>query len=127
MKKIFLFFMIFGTAQLCAAQEINAPGTSNTVGDAFATFAALVAVIPVVTEALKRLLFPSGKGLGVQLLSWGTGIVLTVAGWALDLGFLSGLSIWLTLLYGAGASLAANGVFDAGIVTALFDLIKPKK
>ena len=121
--------MAFGVAFLCAAQEAPSPPPSpppdNPVAGAFVTFAALVAVIPVVTEFLKEILsIKPGGGIWTQVLSWATGILLTLAGWFLDLGFLSGLSAWLALLYGAGASLAANGVFDTQIITAIFSLFK---
>lgn len=117
--------MAFGAALLCAAQEASPPPPVNPVAEAFATFAALVAVIPVVTEFLKKILsIKPGGGIWTQVLSWATGILLTLAGWFLDLGFLSGLSAWLALLYGAGASLAANGVFDTQIITAIFSLFK---
>lgn len=117
--------MAFGVALLCAAQEAPSPPQVNPVVEAFTTFAALVAVIPVVTEFLKKILsVKPGGGIWTQVLSWATGILLTLAGWLLDLGFLSGLSVYLALLYGAGASLAANGVFDTQIITAIFGLFK---
>ena len=44
--------------------------------------------------------------------------------WLLNLGILETLSFWPAMAIGAGASLAANGVFDTGIVTALLKLLK---
>ncbi|MDR1381767.1 MAG: hypothetical protein LBJ47_09870 [Tannerella sp.] len=128
MKKFFLLAIMFlGVALYGAAQTGDVPATDNPVAGAFTTFAMLVAVIPVVTEFVKKLLpGENGSGFWMQALSWSVGVMVTVFGWLLNLGFLSGLSIWMALLYGLGASLAANGVFDTHIITALFDLFTSK-
>ena len=98
------------------------------VGDFFGlgTFAALVAVIPVVVELFKRL-FPKMSHLGNQIFSWGIGLVITAVCWLFHFGFLAGLEWWMMLLYGAGASLAANGVFDVGFISGIFDKIFKKQ
>jgi hypothetical protein len=94
----------------------------NPLDGIFGTFFALVAFIPVAVQFLRRFLFPKATGLGIQIFSWVAGLIITMAGWLLNLGFLDGLSIWMALLYGAGASLAANGIFDTGLITAIFKL-----
>ena len=91
----------------------------------FETFLALVAFIPVIVQFFRKLL-PSLSGLPVQIFSWAIGIVITIIGWLLHLGFLDGIPIWQALLYGAGASLAANGIFDTGIIQAIFGLFIKK-
>lgn len=99
---------------------------ANQPDKIFETFFTLVAFIPIVVQFLRKLIIPNSKGLGVQIFSWVIGIAITIIGWLLHLGFLDGISIWLALLYGAGASLAANGVFDTGIITAIFSLFEKK-
>jgi len=99
--------------------------TKSAFGGIFETFLALVAFIPVVVQFFRKLL-PNLSGLGVQIFSWTIGIIITIAGWLLHLGFLDGIPIWQALLYGAGASLAANGIFDTGIITAIFGLFIKK-
>jgi hypothetical protein len=127
MKKLLLLVFLFSAVAFVSHGQGEVGEALNPVSGAFATFAALTAVIPLATEFLKRILFKDGAGgFAVQLLSWITGIVLTLFGWWLGLGFLSDMSLWMALLYGLGASLAANGVFDTDIITALFDLLRFK-
>jgi hypothetical protein len=97
-----------------------------TLDEIFGTFIALIAFIPIAVQFLRKLLFPNTIGLPIQIFSWFVGLAITVAGWALNLGFLDGLSIWMALLYGAGACLAANGIFDTGLITAIFGLFEKK-
>ena len=92
----------------------------------FSTFLALAAFIPLAVQFLRGRLIPDAAGIWVQLFSWAVGMAITLAGWLLGLGFLDGLSLWTALLYGVGACLAANGVFDTGVVTALFGWLDRK-
>lgn len=94
---------------------------------AFATFAALVAAIPFVVQAIKKLI-PSieSSSLATQIVSWVTGLAVTMIGWAFHLGFLNDLEWWMALLYGLGASLAANGIFDTGFIEWFIGLFKKK-
>ena len=101
------------------------PRSFDTV---FTTFVALVASIPVVVEFLKNL-FGKTKATpdwAVQVFSWGTGIIMTMFGWFLHLGFLDGLTWYWALIYGFGASLAANGVADTKIIEWIFSLFRRK-
>jgi len=92
----------------------------------FSTFLALVAFIPVAVQFLRKRLIPNATSIWVQVFSWVVGIAITLSGWLLHLGFLDGLSIWLALLYAFGACLAANGLFDTGLITDLFGLFGKK-
>jgi hypothetical protein len=107
------------------AQEVVNPGNPPEVGWGFETFATLTAlvtvVIPFVVEILKRFV-PGAPSLVKQVLSWLVGVAVAFAGWGFGLGFLSGLSWHIVLLYGLGSGLIANGVFDTGIVTYLLGL-----
>ena len=94
----------------------------------FATFWALVAAISVGVEFLKNL-FGKTRATpdwAVQVFSWGTGIIMTMFGWVLHLGFLDGLTLYWSLIYGFGASLAANGVADTKIIEWIFSLFRRK-
>jgi len=137
MKHLFLILMLlfagaFATTVIAAPADnppqpdeaVYSPDiiTTDSLTDAFQTFFALVAFIPLVVHFFRRLILPNATGLTVQIFSWAIGLVVTLVGWILHLGFLDGLSIWLALLYGAGACLAANGVFDTGLITAIFGL-----
>ena len=92
----------------------------------FGTFAALAAAIPFFVQAIKRLI-PNASSLVIQIVSWFTGIAITMFGWLFNLGFLADLTWYIALLYGLGASLAANGVFDTGIITQIISFFFKKK
>ena len=108
--------------------DVPEPGAvvPKTIDGIFETFFSLVAFIPVAVQLLRKVFMPYAKGLEVQIFSWAVGILITIAGRLLNLGFLAELSIWTAMLYGVGASLAANGVFDTGIITAIFGLFGKK-
>lgn len=93
---------------------------------AFTTFAGLVAIIPFIVEGMKKI-FKSINPVVIQITSWVTGIVITMFGWAFHLGFLNGLEWWQALLYGLGVSLAANGIFDTGLIEWIVGLFAKKK
>lgn len=101
------------------------PGAFET---AFTTFVALVAAIPVVVEFLKNLFGKTKETPDwlVQLLSWVTGLIMTIFGWYFNLGFLSEVTWYWALVYGFGASLAANGVADTQIIQWIFSLFRKK-
>jgi hypothetical protein len=80
------------------------------------SFAALVALIPFVVEAFKRL-FRLKNSKVIQVVSWITGLGVTALIWAFDVGFVSGLPWYQMLIVGLFASLAANGVYDIGLYT----------
>lgn len=94
----------------------------NDAGNMFVTFATLIGATWGLTELIKTI--PNFPKWAVQLTSWLTGIWLSVAGWALSLGFLAGLIWWEALLWGLGASMVANSVADAQTVQTLIELIK---
>lgn len=89
----------------------------------FATMTALVAAIPVVTQAIKKIINKDLPSWVNQVLSWGVGIVLCMFGWFFDLGCLDALNWWQALLVGFGTSLAANGVFDISLIKWILNLI----
>lgn len=96
--------------------------------EVFTTFAALVGAIPLVVEAIKKLINKtrSTPNIMIQILSWVTGVALALIGWYFDLGFLAEIEWGMALLYGLGASLAANGVADTKIIQWIFSLLAKK-
>jgi hypothetical protein len=127
MKVLMLMVIMLLPTTLLFAQDSSGeiPGAFET---AFTTFVALVAAIPVVVEFLKSMFKVNDQTPSwvVQLLSWGTGLIMTMFGWFLHLGFLDGLTWYWALIYGFGASLAANGVADTQIIQWIFSLFKKK-
>ena len=102
------------------------PSDTSVFDNIYMSLAGLAAGIVFVTEIVLRLL-PDVHGLLKHIISWAVGIAITLAGWLLDLGFLSGLVWYLALLYALAASLIANGVADTGLVQWLIGLPSPKQ
>lgn len=134
-KMVLMFMLILGTGLALFAQ--GAEGTDLAVPTfdimgIFATFGALVAAIPLLVEMLRKLLTQTGgkltqtEKLILQIVSWVVGVALAFFGWYFNLGFLSGLTWYYVLMYGVGASLAANGVADTKLIKALFALFQKK-
>jgi len=124
MKKfLFLMMLLLLSAVSVPLMAQTADGSVDLTGG-FATFAALAALTTVVTEIVKKTL-TSASGLAIQIMSWVIGILLTIAGWLLNLGFLNGLLWWEMLLYAIGISLTANGIFDFSFLTGLLGKKKP--
>jgi len=123
-----LAFMLISSVTLFAQGVGEIPVPLENYAEAFATFAALVGVIPIVTEFLKRILGANSTTPNalIQTLSWVVGIVLTMFGWWFQLGFLQGIEWYSALLWGFGASLAANGVADTKIIQWIFSLFVKK-
>lgn len=131
-----MLVLILGTGLALFAQGVE--GTELAVPQLdlmgmFTTFGALVAAIPILVETLRKLLTNTGgkltqtEKLILQITSWVIGILLAFFGWYFGLGFLTGLPWYYVLMYGIGASLAANGVADTKLIKALFALFLKKK
>ncbi len=114
MKKLILL-MVFG---LISFGTFAQDGGSFEPDSLFTTFVTLVAGIPFIVEAVKGVFNPKDRLL-TQLISWGTGIAVTMFGWWFGIGFLHGLLWWNALIIGVFASLAANGVYDTNFYTWL--------
>lgn len=117
-----LVLFLFSFVSATFAAVTGDVGSGVDYGSVFATFASLVAAIPFVTEALKGLLHITSP-VARQIISWLVGVALAMFAWWLGLGFLDGSLWWVALIYGLAASLAANGVFDTGLIEWLVGLI----
>lgn len=82
-------------------------------------------VTPLLTNAINSLVKLSGKA--VQILSWVTGILLSLVGYYFNLGMFSEVEIWQALLIGLGAGLISNGLFDIGLVKSILKMVGAKK
>jgi len=144
MKK-FLFCLVsvlalalFGAPALLAqgAEMLATPIAQEApfnIVDAFQTFGSLVLAIPIIVEFLKKYLTQTGGQFTdrekwvVKIASWITGLILAFGGWLLGLGFLAGLAWYYVLMYGVGASLAANGVASTKLIQAIFAIFIKKR
>lgn len=120
-------FMLLSTAVLFA-QGGDSPELPSDLSEVFTTFLTLVAVIPVIVEFIKAAISKTEhtNNTLILIISWGAGLVVTMFGWFFGLGFLEGIEWYYALLYGFGASLAANGVADTKIIQWIFSLFIKK-
>lgn len=121
MKK-FVKYLMAVLALFVAIPLFAADGLPINPERLFASFALLVAGIPLIVETVKGLLKPDSKTV-IQIISWVTGVAVTMCGWWLNLGFLDGLLWWNALAIGFFASLAANGVYDTGFYEWLLKVL----
>ena len=123
MKKLLSILAIM----MCATTIVSAqePTSSGGFESFFTTFAALVAAIPIVVEFIKKLIGKTSetKNIYVQIISWITGLALTMVGWFMNLGFLAEIDLVQALIYGVGASLAANGIADTKLIQNIIKTI----
>jgi hypothetical protein len=118
-----MFLMLIGfVAFPMIAQEVEPPGNWGDVIDNFGlwfgTLGGIAALTVFVGGVLNGLLKVT-KTFVKQLVAWIVAILLAVIANLVNLGFLAGSTWLMTILYGFGAGLVANGIFDVAIVKAL--------
>ena len=126
MKTLLKFFSVAFTMLFVFVLSAKAQVFSDVTNfdSYFENFGMFVLALPFVVEFVKRQMLPTLTGLGLQILSWSAGIFLSFIGWALKLGMFENLVWWQALSIGAFATLAANGVFDSGVITWFLKKIK---
>jgi hypothetical protein len=60
----------------------------------------------------------------IQIFSWAIGIILSLAGWYVELGIFAGVTSMTAAAIGFGISLVANGIYDSEFIEAI---LKTKK
>lgn len=92
------------------------------ITDYFVSLVALVPLVILITDFLKRWL-KIEKTWIKQVLSWVISLVLCLIGMWFNLGIFADFSLIVTLAYGIATGLVANGVFDIELVKTLLDFI----
>ena len=118
MNKILLTLAFMFSYVACIFAQGELPEETVDYAANFATFAGVVGVTAVVTEFIKKLFKVEPSEWVQRIISWVIGI---------GLGMFEGLDWWQALLWGFGAGLASNGVFDSGLIEWLFGLFTKKK
>jgi len=130
MKKMLLILSLILMPLMAFGVEPEVPDTWTEVimnfNTWFATLAGVAAVTVFIAGAVIQFLGVQRKWLK-QLTSWIIAILLVVAGNIFDLGFSAGFPWLTTILYGFGAGLVANGIFDIEVVQAILEYLNLKK
>lgn len=133
MKKfMFVLFLVLAIPVVIFAQtEIPIPGTVMDVLTNFTvwagSFLSVVGLTIFVTATVLKIFNVTGSGLK-QLISWGTGAVIVILLAVFHIGFAKDLLWYGIAAYGVAVSLAANRLFDIGLlqsILAMFKLTKP--
>lgn len=100
----------------------------NSIEWSFLFFGILTIIILVTTEIVLRKIgvTKSEPDFHIQALSWVIGGLISIIGNIFNIGFFSGLHWYWALIYGFGASLAANGLADTKIIKKIFLLFNKK-
>jgi len=125
MKKLLMLFVIlfiftgvaFGQGGILGDIDIN------TV---FASLAG-VAAGSVFISALLIKWFKATKSWVKQLISWVAPVAIFVAGNLLNIGFMAEFTWLMTFVYGLGAGLVSNGLFDIELVQAILAVLHLEK
>jgi len=89
----------------------------------FGTLAGFAAVT-VFLGSVVTSLFKITKSVWKQIVAWAVAIVLCLVGNLVNFGLLSEATLLQTLVYGLGAGLVANGIFDVSIVQLILQYLK---
>ena len=80
----------------------------------FVSFGSVLGAVYVITNLLKRFVHRPW----IQVASWLVGILISLAGWYLQLGVFEDMTWMFALVTGFMVSLAANGIYDTQLLEA---------
>ena len=131
MKKLmFVFALVLLPFALMAQTEIPLPGDVMDVLTNFtvwvSSFLGITGITIFLTATVIKLFSVTGSGLK-QLISWGTGAVLVILLSVLHIGFAKDLLWYGVLAYAVAVSLAANRLFDIGLLQSILSMFKLTK
>ena len=113
--------LLVGTVALLA-QDVEPPADWTALIEGFSvwfgTFAGLAAAATFLSGVVNGLVKAQNKFLR-QALAWVVGIALAALGNIVNVGFLAEAPWLMTIVYGLGAGLAANGLFDVTLIRAI--------
>lgn len=129
-KLLILFSLILLPLALLAQTEIPVPGdvmdVLTNIGIWVGTLTGVTGLTIFLTALVLKLFKVTGSGLK-QLISWGLGFLLIVALNLLHIGFAKELLWYGVLAYGIAVSLAANRLFDIGLLQSILEMFKLTK
>jgi len=127
MKKFLILFLTMFMALPLIAQVVDPPTdiieVITNLDGFMGTLVGLAGLAIFISGLVIQLLSVTNK-IWKQVISWLVPILLAlVLGVWLNIGFLAEETIWVGLLYGLGAGLVSNGLFDIPFVKALLTYI----
>ncbi len=89
----------------------------------FGSLAGIAAITTFLAALLNGLLKVTKKYVK-QLVAWAVAIILLVGANLMNYGFAAEFSILKSIIYGLGAGLVANGIFDVPIVKSILNVVE---
>lgn len=115
MKKIFfLCILLFALALPVIAQSTGASPPVVELAIDLSTVAGVAAFTLLVAGWIKTAFKLEGKF--ARWVSWAVAIIVSIAGWKFNIGLFEPLTWWVSLLYGFGVGLIANGIYSSETV-----------
>jgi hypothetical protein len=108
-----LFLMVLVSSALPVFAAGESPPTLSLIFD-ISTIAGVAALTLIIAGYAKTWLKIEGKW--ARWVSWIVSIIISLICWALNIGLYEPLSLPVTLVYGLGVGLVANGIFTAELV-----------
>lgn len=140
MKKLVQLLMVLLFAVIVSAitplqllaQEVGEEITQINFKESFESLPALAAFVLIATGWIAQLIIKLKWDLKLeaiskgwkQYLSWGTGLLLSVAGYLLQWGLFYGVPWYYIFIYGLTAALIANGLFKWELLKTVLEAIK---
>ena len=129
MKKILILGVLFMCVLMAplAAQEVEPPDNVLDVIthlDMYLGSLAGLAAVAAFFSAMVNGFLKVTKGLVKQLVAWGVSIVIIVAADIANFGFVADFPIIKAVVYGLGAGLIANGIFDIPFIKTILDKVE---
>ncbi|HOJ19612.1 MAG TPA: hypothetical protein PLT92_13705 [Ignavibacteriaceae bacterium] len=139
MKKLYPLFIVilivlalFTISVPVFAQEVGEEISQVNFKDSFESLPALSAFVLIATGWIAQLIIKLKWDLKLeaiskgwkQYLSWGTGLLLSVAGYLLQWGLFYGAPWYYIFIYGLTAALIANGLFKWELLKTVLEAIK---
>lgn len=121
LRRLFIAILILLTMSPLMLAQTGAANAEPGVLEYFLSVPGLAALALIITEFLKVQLNLSGTI--NQYLAWVIALVISGAGYLLQLGIFIGVDWYFIFIYGLAAGLIANGLFDWNIVQAILNLL----
>ncbi len=126
MKKFFMLFaMLFAFMGMAFGQGVGILGDID-INLVFASLAGVAAGSVIISALLIKWLKITKSWLR-QVVSWVAPVALFVVGNLLNIGFMAEFTWIMTFVYGLGAGLVSNGIFDIALIQAILAAIGLKE
>ena len=110
MKLIHVVMILIFLAVIPLTLSAQSSGGGGVIYEYFISIPALAALVLLLTPVFKKLSFLAS--VNSQYISWGIAVLLSIAGWMLNVGIFYNVEWMYIFIYGLASGLIANGLYD---------------